>query len=163
MKNLVYSLILLFIISGCSQKNEDASNNVTLKSQPKSEKATPSNENKEAANAVFEFEETEWDFGEVKEGETVTHVFTFKNVGETPLVIQSARASCGCTVPEWTKDPIPVNETGKVEVSFNTTGRPNVQNKTVTIVANTKPEMTTLRIRAMVIGDADQPMGPVRN
>ena len=164
MKNLVYFLAILFIVTSCNNKSETEGKNADLKSQDSEKVASlnKENDNKEEATAAFEFEEKEWDFGKINEGEVVTHVFEFKNVGESPLIIQSARASCGCTVPEWTREPIPVNGTGMVEVSFNSTGRPNVQNKTVTIVANTQPEITTLRIRAMVMAESDQAMGPVR-
>lgn len=114
--------------------------------------------------AKFEFEQDEFDFGTVKEGEVVTHVFKFKNVGEAPLVIQNASATCGCTVPDYSRKPIPVGETGEVQVKFNSQGRVGTQSKNVTITANTKPATTTVKIRGVVEakGDADLAAGPVR-
>ncbi|CAN5141465.1 DUF1573 domain-containing protein [soil metagenome] len=99
----------------------------------------------------FKFEEEEFDFGNIKEGEVVTHSFKFTNVGESPLIIQSASASCGCTVPEWTKTPIPVGESGEINVKFDSSNKPGVQNKTVTITANTVPEVNRLTIKSVVM------------
>lgn len=99
---------------------------------------------------VFEFEGTEHDFGTINEGDIVEHTFTFTNNGEAPLIIQNAVGSCGCTVPSWSKEPIPVGGTGIVTAKFNSKGKPNVQNKTVTITANTWPKQTRLKIKALV-------------
>ena len=98
----------------------------------------------------FEFEEEEYDFGTINEGDVVEHIFKFKNVGDAPLIIQSARGSCGCTVPEYPKEPIGVGESAELLVKFNSKGKPNVQNKTVTITSNSWPKNRTLRIKAMV-------------
>ncbi|HEX6890369.1 MAG TPA: DUF1573 domain-containing protein, partial [Chryseolinea sp.] len=65
-------------------------------------------------------------------------------------IIQSAQGSCGCTVPDWTKEPIPVGGTGFVKAKFDSNGKPNIQNKTVTVTANTWPKQTVLRFKAMV-------------
>lgn len=113
--------------------------------------------------AKFEFEEKEFDFGSIKDGDVVEHTFKFKNVGETPLVIQNASATCGCTVPDYSRKPIPVGETGEVQVKFNSQGKVGVQNKTVTITANTKPATTTVKIKGTVEGKGvDLSAGPVR-
>ena len=99
---------------------------------------------------TFAFAKESHDFGSIQEGDVVNEVFTFTNTGEAPLIIESARGSCGCTVPKWPKDPIPVGGTGEIEVSFNSKGKPGVQNKTVTITANTYPKITKLSIKANV-------------
>ncbi|MEQ8469562.1 MAG: DUF1573 domain-containing protein [Marinoscillum sp.] len=98
----------------------------------------------------FEFAEESHDFGAIKEGEVVEHVFKFTNTGDAPLIISSATASCGCTVPVWPKEPIPVGGEGKIEVRFDSKKKPGVQNKTVTITANTYPKISRLRIKANV-------------
>jgi hypothetical protein len=98
----------------------------------------------------FDFNEEAHDFGTISEGEVVNHVFTFKNTGEVPLIIESAKGSCGCTVPQWPREPIPVGGSGNIEVSFNSKGKPGQQNKTVTITANTNPAITRLSIKANV-------------
>lgn len=112
---------------------------------------------------AFEFEQTVYDFGNVPEGEVVNHTFKFKNVGDAPLVIQNASATCGCTVPSYSKEPIPVGGTGEVQVKFNSANRVGVQNKTITITANTKPAINTVKIKGTVAAKSqDLSAGPVK-
>ncbi len=111
---------------------------------------------------AFEFKETDHDFGTITEGDVVEHIFSFTNTGEAPLVIQSASASCGCTVPQWPKEPVAVGGTGEIKVQFNSANKPGIQNKTVTIVANTSPSTTTLRIKSNVTAKGEETAGPVR-
>ncbi len=100
---------------------------------------------------VISFEQTEYDFGTVNEGDIVEYTFKFKNTGNFPLIINKATATCGCTVPEWPRDPIGVGKSGEIKVRFNTRNKPNHQTKYVTISANTKPELTRLKITGNVI------------
>ncbi|MEQ9592241.1 MAG: DUF1573 domain-containing protein [Cyclobacteriaceae bacterium] len=111
---------------------------------------------------TFAFDATDHDFGTIKEGEKVSYTYTFKNTGEAPLIIQNAQPSCGCTVPEWSKEPIPVGGTGFVKAEFDSNGKPNIQNKTITVTANTWPKVTTLRFKAMVTPKATGDNGPTR-
>jgi hypothetical protein len=99
---------------------------------------------------TFSFEKTEHDFGTIKEGEVVSYTFKFKNTGEAPLIISKVQPSCGCTAPDWSKEPIPVGGEGFVKVEFDSNGKPNIQNKSVTVTANTWPQTMTLRFKAMV-------------
>ena len=99
---------------------------------------------------IVEWETTEHDFGTIKEGDKVTYVYNFKNTGAVPLIIEGVRPSCGCTAPNWTKEPIPVGGSGEVEVVFDSKGKPNAQNKTVTVTANTWPQSTVLRFKTFV-------------
>jgi hypothetical protein len=98
----------------------------------------------------FQFQTVEHDFGVIKEGDVVEHTYSFTNNGFAPLIIQTAQGSCGCTVPDWSKEPIPVGGTGYVKAKFDSNGKPNMQNKTVTVTANTWPKQTVLRFKAMV-------------
>ena len=116
--------------------------------------ATPA-EKPEGPIPAFSFEEELHDFGTIKDGDVVEHVFTFTNNGEAPLIISDAKGSCGCTVPEWPREPIPVGGTGELKVKFNSKNKPGIQNKTVTITANTYPETTRLRIKANVIKEGE--------
>jgi hypothetical protein len=100
---------------------------------------------------VIAFEKTEYDFGSVKEGDIVDYTFKFKNTGNFPLIINKATATCGCTVPEWPKKPIAVGASGEIRVKFNSKNRKNLQTKYVNINANTKPEVTRLKITGNVI------------
>lgn len=100
------------------------------------------------------FDEDTYDFGEVMEGEKVVHVYKFKNTGNEPLVISNAKGSCGCTVPEWPREPIPVGGSGEIRVQFDSKGKGKVggatQSKRVTITANTDPQSTYLTIKGKV-------------
>lgn len=86
---------------------------------------------------VMTFEEMEYNFGTIKQGESVTHIFKFKNEGKEPLLINTAVGSCGCTVPEWPKEPTRPNGSGEIKVTFNSTGKSGPQDKTVTITYDT--------------------------
>ncbi len=98
----------------------------------------------------LEWGDTEWDFGTINEGDVVEHIYTFVNNGQAPLIIESAKPSCGCTVPSFSKEPIPVGGTGEIVVKFDSKGKPNIQTKTVTITANTWPKVSTLRFKTFV-------------
>ena len=90
-------------------------------------------------------------FGEVTEGAIVKHSFTFKNSGNQPLLISDVRTTCGCTVPEWNRSPIPSGASDKINVTFNTEGKQDAQVKKITIIANTFPAETELVLRGVVI------------
>ena len=93
------------------------------------------------------------DFGEVQEGEVVEHTFTFTNEGEGPLIISNAQGSCGCTVPDWPRQPIAPGQKGQIKVSFNSTGRAGRQDKRVTLTTNAVPQSKVLNITSNVISN----------
>ncbi|WP_439880958.1 DUF1573 domain-containing protein [Pontibacter sp. MBLB2868] len=99
---------------------------------------------------VIAFAETTYDFGTIKQGEVVEHTFQFTNTGKSPLIIESASASCGCTVPEPPKEPIAPGETGNIKVQFNSTGKVGQQSPTVTVRANTVPNITQVSLKGTV-------------
>ena len=99
---------------------------------------------------VFSFSEEEFDFGLIQEGEVVTHDFKFTNTGDVPLVISAAQGSCGCTVPEYPRTPIAPGAEGVIHVSFDSNKRGGKQEKTVTLTANTVPNVHVLKITANV-------------
>ena len=111
---------------------------------------------------TMEFATIEHEIGTINEGDVVEHTYSFKNTGAAPLIIQNAQGSCGCTVPDWSKEPIPVGGTGFVKAKFDSNGKPNAQNKTVTVTANTWPKQTVLRFKAMELPKADGSKGPVK-
>jgi len=80
---------------------------------------TPDNSQGKSSVAIS-FETTKHDFGTLAEGGDGTFEFVFKNTGKDPLVLNNVRSSCGCTVPEWPKEPILKGEKGKIKVSYNT-------------------------------------------
>ena len=98
----------------------------------------------------IKFDEEKHDFGNVEQGKKVSHTFTFKNTGNEPLVLSNVLSTCGCTVTEWPKDPIPAGKSGKIDVTFNTTGRMGKQNKVVTIISNAVNPQTRIMVTANV-------------
>lgn len=99
----------------------------------------------------FEFVEEVKEFGTIAQGESVSMTFRFKNVGKSNLIISSAQGSCGCTVPEWPKEPIAPGAEGTIDVTFNSTGKQGLQNKTITLVANTIPNTKVIAIKGEVL------------
>ena len=110
--------------------------------------APPAAENKNAPD--FKFEEEEYNFGTIKQGESVTHIFTFVNSGKEPLIITSASGSCGCTVPEWPKEPVKKGDKNSIKVTFNSAGKMGMQDKTVTIQSNAKANPKVIHIKGNV-------------
>jgi len=112
--------------------------------------------NKNAPQFSFKGGET-WDFGTIKEGPVAEHVFEFKNTGKEPLIITNASASCGCTTPEWPKEPILPGKTGKLTVRYNTQGRVAPFTKDVYIQSNAVvpggQERYTIHIKGTVVAD----------
>ena len=98
----------------------------------------------------FTFEQEEHNFGQIRDGDIVSHTFRFTNSGEAPLIISKATAACGCTVPQWPKQPIPAGGSGEIQVQFDSSNKPGMQNKVVTITANTESKVKKLLIRAQV-------------
>jgi len=98
---------------------------------------------------VMSFKEEQFDFGEIVQGTHVEHLFSFTNTGDAPLVITDARSSCGCTIPEYTKEPVAPGESGELLVKFDGSGRGTVS-KNITLITNTEKGTERLRIRATV-------------
>jgi hypothetical protein len=104
-------------------------------------------------NAVIVFEKSTHDFGTIKEEDgKVTCVFNFTNKGTSPLVIRRVQASCGCTTPDWTKEPIEPGKKGSISVVYTTAGRPGPFTKTITVNSNATEAQQTLSIKGNVIG-----------
>ena len=140
MKRLIL-LAILFSFLACNESaskkiNTDVAQNQILKDRKYAE---------------ITFDRIFHDFGNVNEGEIVKTVFTFTNTSENDLYIVDARGSCGCTVPKYPKNvAIKPGESGEIEVNFDTTGRPNLQQKMVKVSANTSTSGEMLRIQAFV-------------
>ena len=172
MKSVIRLSVLIFlvgVIGACSNKDAEkriaeledklseleggnAGTTTTTTTTPTTATTTnaASNEKPDGPLPAFVWSEEEHDFGTINEGDVVEHTFSFTNNGEAPLIIESARASCGCTVPSWPREPIAAGETSDIKVRFDSKGKPNVQNKTVTITANTYPKISRLRIKTFV-------------
>jgi hypothetical protein len=145
MKRILVSTLIIATIS-CSN-NTGNQVGTEIVTNP----ATAQNPEAENINATeITFDENMFDFGIIKEGELVNHKFKFKNTGKNPLLITNASASCGCTVPNWSKEPIAPGQSGEIDVTFNSEGKPNHAEKSVTVVANTTPTNTMLLIKGEV-------------
>lgn len=106
------------------------------------------------ATTVMKIDRMEHDFGKIPDTAPVETSFVITNDGNEPLLITNAQGSCGCTVPEYPKEPIAPGESRDMKVSFNPSGKSGVNNKTVTITANTDPATTIINIKSDVQASA---------
>lgn len=114
----------------------------------------PTNEEVNAASAKMTemtFSEMAHNFGVIPPTESVSHVFKFTNTGKNDLLIASAKGSCGCTVPEYPKEPIPPGKTGTMKVTFSPKGKNGPQHKTVNVMANVPNGGMVLNIEADIL------------
>lgn len=112
-----------------------------------------------AQDPVITFVKTEHDFGKINEADgRVSVVFEFKNEGMAPLVLSNVRASCGCTTPTWTKEPVEPGQTGSITVTYNPNGRPGRFQKTVTITSNATEPTKKVYIKGEVIPKSAKPV-----
>jgi hypothetical protein len=139
MRNITITgiLILLVLSASCSRE--------------KSAEISGGNEGNGSGFGEIRFEKTEHDLGTITQGEKVGYNFSFTNAGEGSLLITDASASCGCTVPRYSKAPVPPGESGTIEVVFDSAGRIGKQNKTITIKTNGKKKMIRLTVKANII------------
>lgn len=105
----------------------------------------------EAAKTTVSWAEEEYNYGTVASGAKVTHRFRFNNSGSEPLVLTRVKASCGCTTPSYSTEPIAPGEEGYIDVAFNTTGKSGRQTKTISVTGNFQDNITkVLRITGEV-------------
>lgn len=154
---------LLFVASSCGNADMEKrvanlerrlnqlENKGVVRTQPATPVATPQGvEEPVASNASFKWDNTLYNFGNIKQGEVVNYTFKFTNNGTEPLQIASTSASCGCTVPKHTKEAIPPGGTGEIVVRFDSKGKSGQQSPVITVVANTSPRQTRLNLRGFV-------------
>ena len=147
MKKIILPIATVVFLSACG--GDEATQDLTTEiiNNPTS----ASSEEDEDNLPFFEFVEEVKEFGTITQGESVSMTFRFKNVGKSNLIISSAQGSCGCTVPEWPKAPIAPGGEGTIEVPFNSTGKQGMQNKTITLVANTIPNTKVIAVKGEVL------------
>lgn len=102
-----------------------------------------------AADSIV-FDKLEHDYGTIEQNGDGNCVFTFTNKGQKPLVLSNVRASCGCTVPQWPREPIAPGEQGEIKVKYNTKIVGSF-NKTVTVNSNAANSMVRLRVKGQVV------------
>ena len=148
MKNtiLILTISLGLVIQSCeSNSNKNISTDIVNNSK------SASNISNDGTAPIMKFAETVHNFGDMIQGERVVYGFNFTNSGGSNLVITRVSTSCGCTVGEYPKEPIAPGESGVIEVTFDSHKRKGYQNKTITVLANTEPNSTTLRIKTKII------------
>jgi hypothetical protein len=148
MKKLFLSLVTAgLLLSACNQ-SKTGGTAATADSTATPGAVTTAN----AANApVMKFEKESHDFGKIKTGDKVNYDFKFTNTGKSPLIISDAHASCGCTIPEWPKAPVKPGESGIIKVTFNSAGKTGLQDKQITVTANTVPAQTMVHLIGEVL------------
>jgi hypothetical protein len=134
-KGILSFFLILIMLAGCGKGEK---NPVKSGSQANGE------------IAEISFNEYEYDFGKIKEGEKVAHIFAFVNKGPGDLVIESASTSCGCTVSKYDRSPIAAGKGGNLEVVFDSNGRNGIQTKTISVRSNSKTQVVILKITAEV-------------
>lgn len=157
MRKLVFGLLLAgsVVFTAC----DDAASKIDGGEEVSAEGTTSADGMTNDANAaagtpIFAFAEEKFDFGNIDEGTVAKHTFEFTNTGDAPLIIYNAQGSCGCTVPDWPREAIAPGATGEIKVSFNSAGRVGVNNKQVTLTANTVPNKRIINITSNVIAKA---------
>jgi hypothetical protein len=142
------TLSFLFSVTSCK---DNATMKITDADMEAVEVATKVAEEKAGKMPVVEFDKIDHDFGTINAGDKVTTEFIVKNTGEGDLIISDAKATCGCTVPEYPKHPLKSGESAPIKVTFDSTGKSGNQSKTVTLTTNTEKASETFNIRANVL------------
>ncbi len=142
-KYLFVAAVTMCVMIACGGKDGD-NLSTDLVTNPKSASETS---NKQAA---IKFDKEEHDFGTLLQGEVVSYSFHFTNTGNTPLIISDVGSSCGCTVGDYPREPIAPGKTGDIKVTYNSSGHHGFQSRFLTVMSNTNPAKTTLRIKGTV-------------
>lgn len=146
-RKLFFLIILPGLIVSCAGGGDDEKLPADLIKNPMS----ASDKKSEKEQPAISFEKTTHDYGRLIQGEKVSYAFKFSNTGTADLIISNVSASCGCTVPSFPRYALKPGETGTINVVFDSNNRRGFQNKTVTVLSNTQPNTTTLRVKATIV------------
>ena len=141
---IIYIAILSLVVISCKENAASKIKSTNLETAKERDAVIS------LGSAIIEFDKTEYDFGTINEGEVVEGVFKITNAGKVDLIIINAKATCGCTIPKWPKEPIKPGETAELEFSFNSRGRTGKQSKSITLQTNTEKVAETIRIKGNV-------------
>jgi hypothetical protein len=144
MKHLLINMIwlpMLSLLLACSGQNDRVNSVLTDSGKIMQD---PS------AQAVITFDKLEHDFGTIIEGEKVVCFFDFENTGKTDLMIQSVDATCGCTTPDWSSEPVEPGGSKSLKIIFDARGRSGTQRKVVTVISNASNEVVKLTLKAYI-------------
>lgn len=135
MKKILLGILSLSILAACNNAGS----------------ATTSDNADATGKAAIKFEKDVFDFGKINPGDKVNHKYKFVNTGKSPLIITDSYATCGCTKPEWPHTPIKPGGSGVIDVTFNSAGKSGLQDKQITVVANTEPNHTVVHLIGEVL------------
>lgn len=138
------AILALGMMTACNE-TKDGQLSTDLVTSPKS--ATQMSDKQ----AAIKFDKEEHDFGTLLQGEVVSYSFHFTNTGSQPLIISEVGSSCGCTVGDYPREPIAPGKTGAIKVTYNSAGHNGFQSRFLTVMSNTNPAKTTLRIKGKVL------------
>ena len=144
-------MLSILLLASCGDMAKKVDNKELLSTDLVRNSKTAQVDVKELGMPAFTFKKEEHDFGILIDGEKVTYSFQFTNSGDAPLIISNAKGSCGCTVPNYPKEPIAPGATASIDVTFDSKGRTGKQSKAVTLTANTNPNRKVIRIHSEVI------------
>ena len=148
MKNLLTLLLALTFLVGYSQETPKKKKGLFKKH--KKEKVVLSPAPPAEPFVDFQFEEEQFDFGNIPNGPDVAHEFKFKNIGNQPLIISNVTVSCGCTAPDWPKEPVMPGKTATIKAIYHSSGRPGDFFKGLTILSNAKSAPKIIYIKGKV-------------
>ncbi|WP_256006958.1 DUF1573 domain-containing protein [Pedobacter deserti] len=138
MKKILFALFVAAALTSCQSKTEQTNESASSPADTSSLKQD---------GPVMKFTTETYNFGKIKKGESVSYSFTFKNMGQVPLIITDAVTTCGCTVPEVPKEPVKPGDEGKLNVVFNSAGKPvGMTDRVVTVMSNALNSSVQLHI-----------------
>lgn len=147
MKRLLIAITALLLMASCGNKrSDDGTTDMQVLRNPNSAQGYDD----KAKMPAITFDSDIHDFGRLIAGENIKYSFKFTNTGNADLIISGCDASCGCTIADYPRGHIAPGESGYVTVSFQSAGMSGKQMKEVTVVSNTQPARTRLRIVAEV-------------
>jgi hypothetical protein len=149
MKRILLMAVVAMSFASCQRNSSSAKTGVDSSSTSNS-MVSAASVPAAADAAVLSFEKPGYDFGKIKEGQKVHYDFKFTNTGKSPLIISNATATCGCTIPEWPKEPIKPGATGVIKVVFDSTGKSGMQDKVVTVTSNGNPAVSDVHLVGVV-------------
>ena len=140
MKKLFIILLAAGALSACNSSDKSSES-----------KAADTTATAKADPAIIKFDEESHNFGKITTGEKVSYSFKFYNGSTQPLIITNAVASCGCTTPTWPKTPVLPGKEGEISVTFDSAGKQGLQDKQITVTANTDPAQTVVHLIGEVL------------
>lgn len=145
MKKAILSLGLIMLCAGVAMAQRKHRGDAEIPQPAVATTASASTSQTSLVADNMAFTDMVHDFGTVQEGPDATCEFTFKNTGKEPIIIEKAQPSCGCTVPQFSKEPVAPGATGVINVAYHTKNKPTAFTKTITVVSNAGTKVLTIK------------------